>query len=83
MAIGGWEHAMRRAADDSLQTLKVNWHLGFTSFGGPPVHFKIVCKSIYPLTFRWRRRTNETQFHDKFVNKLKWIDEQIVSAFAT
>ncbi len=19
-----------------------NWHLGFTSFGGPPVHFKIV-----------------------------------------
>jgi chromate transport protein ChrA len=57
MAIGGWEHTMRRAADDSLQTLKVNWHLGFTSFGGPPVHFKI--------------------FHDKFVNKLKWIDEQI------
>ncbi|VTO92987.1 unnamed protein product [Fusarium graminearum] len=57
MAIGGWEQDMRRAADDSLQTLQVNWHLGFTSFGGPPVHFKI--------------------FHDKFVNKLKWIDEQI------
>ncbi|OBS25153.1 hypothetical protein FPOA_05688 [Fusarium poae] len=57
MTVGGWEHAMRRAADDSLQTLKVNWHLGFTAFGGPPVHFKI--------------------FHDKFVKKLKWIDEQI------
>uniref|UniRef100_A0A4E9DT45 FAD dependent oxidoreductase domain-containing protein n=1 Tax=Gibberella zeae TaxID=5518 RepID=A0A4E9DT45_GIBZA len=41
MAIGGWEQDMRRAADDSLQTLQVNWHLGFTSFGGPPVHFKI------------------------------------------
>jgi hypothetical protein len=22
--------------------LQVNWHLGFTAFGGPPVHFKIV-----------------------------------------
>ncbi|RBR13496.1 uncharacterized protein FIESC28_08124 [Fusarium coffeatum] len=59
MAIGGLEHSLRRVADNSLQTLKVNWHLGFTSFGGPPVHFKI------------------TEFHDKFVNKLKWIDEQI------
>ncbi|KAH7184645.1 FAD dependent oxidoreductase-domain-containing protein [Fusarium flagelliforme] len=57
MAIGGLEHSLRRVADDSLQTLKVNWHLGFTAFGGPPVHFKI--------------------FHDKFVKKLKWIDEQI------
>lgn len=42
MAIGGLEHSLRRVADNSLQTLKVNWHLGFTSFGGPPVHFKIV-----------------------------------------
>ncbi|KAL5589416.1 hypothetical protein FOVSG1_011283 [Fusarium oxysporum f. sp. vasinfectum] len=57
MVVGGWENAVRRAADRGLQTLKVNWHLGFTSFGGPPVHFKI--------------------FHDKFVNKLAWIDEQI------
>lgn len=23
-------------------TLEKNWYLGFTSFGGPPVHFKIV-----------------------------------------
>lgn len=23
-------------------TAKDNWHLGVTSFGGPPVHFKIV-----------------------------------------
>ncbi|KAF5685950.1 chromate transport [Fusarium circinatum] len=42
MVVGGWENAVRRAADRGLQTLKVNWHLGFTSFGGPPVHFKIV-----------------------------------------
>ncbi|KAF4969813.1 hypothetical protein FSARC_3038 [Fusarium sarcochroum] len=57
MAVGGWENALRRAADRGLQTLRVNWHLGFTAFGGPPVHFKI--------------------FHDKFVTKLAWIDEQI------
>ncbi|KAH6662630.1 chromate transporter-domain-containing protein [Plectosphaerella plurivora] len=35
----------------------INYHLGFTSFGGPPVHFKI--------------------FHDRFVQKLQWIDEQV------
>ncbi|SCV50018.1 related to chromate transport protein [Fusarium fujikuroi] len=57
MVVGGWENSLRRAADRALQTLKVNWHLGFTAFGGPPVHFKI--------------------FHDKFVTKLQWIDEQI------
>ncbi|KAL2023264.1 hypothetical protein VTK56DRAFT_3387 [Thermocarpiscus australiensis] len=38
-------------------TARENWYLGFTSFGGPPVHFKI--------------------FHDKFVTKLQWIDEQV------
>ncbi|KAJ2956279.1 hypothetical protein NQ176_g11331 [Zarea fungicola] len=38
-------------------TIRQNWYLGFTSFGGPPVHFKI--------------------FHDKFVHKLQWIDEQV------
>jgi hypothetical protein len=25
--------------------------------------------------------TNDPKFHDKFVNKLKWIDEQIVSIY--
>ncbi|KAI6782271.1 Chromate transport protein-like protein [Emericellopsis cladophorae] len=39
------------------ETVKVNWHLGFTSFGGPPVHFKI--------------------FRDKYVVKLRWLDEQL------
>ncbi|GJN82799.1 hypothetical protein PLIIFM63780_006344 [Purpureocillium lilacinum] len=38
-------------------TIRQNYILGFTSFGGPPVHFKI--------------------FHDKFVKKLQWIDEQV------
>ncbi|KAK3994821.1 chromate transporter-domain-containing protein [Cladorrhinum sp. PSN332] len=37
--------------------VRVNWHLGVTAFGGPPVHFKI--------------------FNEKFVQKTKWIDEQV------
>ncbi|KAG9239531.1 chromate transporter-domain-containing protein [Amylocarpus encephaloides] len=40
-----------------LDFLRVNWHLGFTAFGSPPVHFQI--------------------FHRKFVEKEKWIDEQL------
>ncbi|KAI5459476.1 chromate transporter-domain-containing protein [Mariannaea sp. PMI_226] len=54
----------RWAAVDSAEvrgrfwnTIRENWYLGFTSFGGPPVHFKI--------------------FHDKFVTKLSWVDEQV------
>ncbi|KAH6720521.1 chromate transporter-domain-containing protein [Leptodontidium sp. MPI-SDFR-AT-0119] len=39
------------------EVVEQGWYLGFTSFGGPPVHFKI--------------------FHDKYVNKLGWIDEQM------
>ncbi|KAK5663760.1 hypothetical protein OQA88_4191 [Cercophora sp. LCS_1] len=48
-----WE----RIGDKFTNTVVNTWHLGFTGFGGPPVHFKI--------------------FHDKFVLKLKWIDEQV------
>ncbi|KAI8623731.1 chromate transporter-domain-containing protein [Xylariaceae sp. FL1651] len=40
----------------SGNVVKATWHLGFTAFGGPPVHFKIL--------------------HDKFVDKLGWLDEQ-------
>ncbi|KAH8670749.1 chromate transporter-domain-containing protein [Ilyonectria robusta] len=58
MAIRRWEGW--HPADLSgrfWNTISKNYHLGFTSFGGPPVHFKI--------------------FHDKFVRKLQWIDEQV------
>ncbi|OTB19812.1 hypothetical protein K445DRAFT_313585 [Daldinia sp. EC12] len=57
MISNSWEEAGWRVARRSWKTLKVNWHLGFTSFGGPPVHFRI--------------------FHEKFVSKLTWIDEQV------
>ncbi|KAL2129042.1 hypothetical protein VTI74DRAFT_8299 [Chaetomium olivicolor] len=51
-SISEWDLAPRL-----WNTVKETWYLGFTSFGGPPVHFKI--------------------FHDKFVAKLQWIDEQV------
>ncbi|KAI1470853.1 chromate transporter-domain-containing protein [Daldinia caldariorum] len=57
MISNSWEEAGWTVARRAWKTLKVNWHLGFTSFGGPPVHFRI--------------------FHDKFVSKLTWIDEQV------
>ncbi|KAK3328089.1 chromate transporter-domain-containing protein [Cercophora scortea] len=47
----------RVVAHRAWNVLRANWYLGFTSFGGPPVHFKI--------------------FNDKFVQKSKWIDEQL------
>lgn len=96
-------------------TIRENWYLGFTSFGGPPVHFKMVSASPTPTpptlhcgapfskasrlwpSGGWvnsdsvprgpqhiglgkRRMTDGIlrQFHDKFVAKLSWIDEQVV-----
>ncbi|KUJ15141.1 chromate ion transporter [Mollisia scopiformis] len=46
-----------RVAKSVWEVLEQGWYLGFTAFGGPPVHFKI--------------------FHDKYVNKLGWIAEQM------
>ncbi|KAF3902494.1 hypothetical protein ABW21_db0203512 [Orbilia brochopaga] len=46
-----------RISERWRELILANWHLGFTAFGGPPVHFQI--------------------FHTKFVDKLKWIDEQM------
>lgn len=38
-----WEEKLARIGDKvSKNTIRQNWHMGFTSFGGPPVHFKIV-----------------------------------------
>ncbi|KAI1805197.1 chromate transporter-domain-containing protein [Daldinia bambusicola] len=41
MTSNSWEETGWRIARRTWKTLKVNWHLGFTSFGGPPVHFRI------------------------------------------
>lgn len=42
LSIDAWELKARKMADRAWETLRVNWHLGVTAFGGPPVHFKIV-----------------------------------------
>ncbi|KAL7822267.1 chromate transporter domain-containing protein [Trichoderma gracile] len=57
MGVSSWEYTLNRYGQRAAEILAAEWHLGFTAFGGPPVHFKI--------------------FHDKFVNKLKWVDDQL------
>ncbi|KAL8298958.1 hypothetical protein RB600_003479 [Gaeumannomyces tritici] len=42
MVIHSWQDSAIRVAGRAWEVLEVNWHLGFTSFRGPPVHFKIV-----------------------------------------
>jgi len=44
MATNGWKQATHETVLHAWKILQVNWHLGFTAFGGPPVHFKIVSK---------------------------------------
>lgn len=44
MATNRWKHVAHEAVVHTRSILRVNWHLGFTAFGGPPVHFKIVSR---------------------------------------
>ncbi|KAL7911167.1 chromate transporter domain-containing protein [Trichoderma velutinum] len=57
MGVSSWEYTINQYGQRAVELLAAEWYLGFTAFGGPPVHFKI--------------------WHDKFVTKLKWIDEQL------
>lgn len=60
-----------------------NWYLGLTSFGGPAVHFQIVCSpfisAVLVAHFRgfWLR-VKKKKFRALFVEKLAWIDDQMV-----
>src|SRR5947208_147101 len=66
-----------------LEMLRYNWYLGFTCFGGPAVHFQIVC---FRPTFLWRGGWNGGadeyggygQFNKTFVEKYGWISDQMV-----
>lgn len=40
------ETRLRKTVEYAANIFKHNWHLGLTAFGGPPVHFKIVCLMI-------------------------------------
>ena len=69
------------------ETVRHNWHLGFTAFGGPPVHFKIVSECIQSFGQQcdcsWSLKANMAflprQLYDKFHDRLHWIDEQMVN----
>jgi len=37
-----WASSIQVESFDIMEVVSVNWHLGFTAFGGPPVHFQIV-----------------------------------------
>ena len=52
-----------------------NWHHGFTCFGGPAVQFQTVKQNPYGSV----TRADRIKFHDKFVDRLGWIDESMVS----
>lgn len=58
------------------EMFKLNWHLGFTSFGGPAAHFQIVRFVVD----RYCGDSNAEchKFHGLFVEKNQWIDEQMV-----
>lgn len=45
MSFSYWEHKAHKAIIKTWPTIRNNWHLGLTAFGGPPVHFKIVPKT--------------------------------------
>ncbi len=64
---------------DVMEVFSMNWHLGFTAFGGPPVHFKIVRNHAVKAFISTNHQTDITQLHNKFVEKNKWIDEQLVN----
>ena len=42
---GTWTRIGQRIGAKFWTTVSETWYLGFTSFGGPPVHFKIVRKN--------------------------------------
>lgn len=46
MAIASSKWNPDRVAKQLWEVVKQGWYLGFTSFGGPPVHFKIVSLSL-------------------------------------
>ncbi|GLI73622.1 hypothetical protein PoHVEF18_001842 [Penicillium ochrochloron] len=52
MSSSGWKYEAREAGLRVWKILQVNWYLGFTAFGGPPVHFKIFYDK-YVLKLNW------------------------------
>lgn len=60
------------------EMLRSSWYLGLTSFGGPAVHFQIVCIAVVRGFKHEISCLSLEQFHQLFVEKYRWIDEQMV-----
>lgn len=67
---------LSKLADPIQEMFVHNWYLGFTSFGGPAVHFQIVSTFIRMETIL---KLISIRFRRKFVEKDRWIDDQMVS----
>lgn len=63
----------------SREIILINWHLGFTAFGGPAVHFQLVRGPHLPKNFLRVVIDKFCQFHEIFVKKHQWIDDKLVS----
>ena len=44
--LSGIGPTLKKLRDQAHDVLIANWYLGLTAFGGPPVHFQIVCDRI-------------------------------------
>lgn len=44
--ISGIGLTLKKLRDQAHDVFLKNWNLGLTAFGGPPVHFQIVCELI-------------------------------------
>lgn len=61
------EHSNRKSLPSRLVDVFLRtWDLGFTAFGGPPVHFQIL----------------HSRFVEGEGGKEKWVDEQTVRTFS-
>lgn len=63
----------------SREIILINWHLGFTAFGGPAVHFQLVRRPHHPKKSLRAVIDEFWQFHEIFVKKHQWIDDRFVS----
>ncbi|PTB66448.1 hypothetical protein BBK36DRAFT_1201160 [Trichoderma citrinoviride] len=52
MGVSSWEYTIDRYGQRAAEILAAEWHLGFTAFGGPPVHFKIL-HDRFVTKLRW------------------------------
>ena len=76
----GISQRLKKLGDQVQYVFLANWYLGLTAFGGPPVHFQIVCEYFPYGLFELEKDSGLTsaKLRRKFVEELQWIDEQTV-----